>query len=284
MGIQQLLGQCLGKVLPNWAMVTTAYVTFSLLMPTEVELQAKLPAVKASKKAYTKAATKRSKENKPLKKLPKKKRSDTECPQCPIPAIIWIHQNNHWTCTDWRGKKPPDLHVEIATAMFITLLDSEYTKDDLESLTSVVGNRISTLKKGYCDQPVRQALVSLTRTGTPRLKWGKFPWYKQMHELMGASPVVDHTALSNSQTSVDLSILIKKTKKTKCMHLDEDDDSDVVSNWGNSNKEDESSISISLSSHVHPSHPSTPKTPAVHVKAEPVMSGVCNTKYKSLHN
>jgi hypothetical protein len=41
------------------------------------------------------------------------------------------------------GKKPPDLHAEIATAMFIAPPESKYTSDDLEALTSVVGNRIS---------------------------------------------------------------------------------------------------------------------------------------------
>lgn len=85
------------------------------------------------------------------------------------------------------GKKPPDLHAEIAEAMFITPPDATYTKDDLEVLTTAVGNRISacvpvlinacllineisSLKKGYRDHrtllgATGQGLVSEDREG-----------------------------------------------------------------------------------------------------------------------
>ena len=34
-----------------------------------------------------------------------------------------------------------------------------------------------------------------------------FPWYKQLNDLMGTSPVVDESALANSATLLDLSVL-----------------------------------------------------------------------------
>jgi hypothetical protein len=34
-----------------------------------------------------------------------------------------------------------------------------------------------------------------------------FPWYKRLNDLMGTSPVVDESALANSATLLDLSVL-----------------------------------------------------------------------------
>jgi hypothetical protein len=34
-----------------------------------------------------------------------------------------------------------------------------------------------------------------------------FPWYKRLNNLMGTSPVVDESALANSVTPLDLSVL-----------------------------------------------------------------------------
>ena len=35
----------------------------------------------------------------------------------------------------------------------------------------------------------------------------KFPWYKQMHALMGTSPIVNRSAVAHSQTSISLNVL-----------------------------------------------------------------------------
>jgi hypothetical protein len=37
----------------------------------------------------------------------------------------------------------------------------------------------------------------------------KFPWYKDMHALMGTSPVVDKSAIANSATMLDTTVLTR---------------------------------------------------------------------------
>ena len=39
----------------------------------------------------------------------------------------------------------------------------------------------------------------------------KFPWYMWMHALMGASPVVSRSAIANSRTPIDFSMLYRET-------------------------------------------------------------------------
>jgi len=34
-----------------------------------------------------------------------------------------------------------------------------------------------------------------------------FPWYKRLHALMGTSPIVDTSAIANSTTDIDLTVL-----------------------------------------------------------------------------
>ncbi|KAJ7858305.1 hypothetical protein B0H13DRAFT_2356586 [Mycena leptocephala] len=220
------------------------------------------------------------------------------------------------------GKTQPDLQAEIAESMFITPPDATYTKDDLVVLTTAVGNRISALKKGYRDSrtllgATGQGLVAENREGEIESGsdlqnlWGtvlyfavsdsayryertdkiqkKFPWYKRMHLLMGNSPVVDRSAVSHSQTSVDLAILdtkpntrkAKKSKHTDSDSDEDDDSSDVISGWDKTDEED----ILSISSHSSPLRPSTPKTPAPRVKAEPSQASAARgTKRKSVHD
>ncbi|KAG1734393.1 uncharacterized protein EDB91DRAFT_1084053 [Suillus paluster] len=59
----------------------------------------------------------------------------------------------------------------------------------------------------------------------------KFPWYCRMHELMGSSPVVSRKAVSNSKSSIDLTVLDHNSQDTfedEYEHVpsvfDEDDD------------------------------------------------------------
>lgn len=35
----------------------------------------------------------------------------------------------------------------------------------------------------------------------------QFPWYKRMHALMGTSPIVDRSAIANSTSDIDLTVL-----------------------------------------------------------------------------
>ncbi|KAJ6609748.1 hypothetical protein B0H10DRAFT_2225653 [Mycena sp. CBHHK59/15] len=115
-------------------------------------------------------------------------------------------------------------------ALFVEPEGSEYTQEDVGALTGVIGNRIGALKKSYRDHRDKlgstgQGLVAENREGEIETGsnieniWDlikkKFPWYKRMHALMGSSPVVDRSALSHSQTSVDLSVLDKKNGKAK---------------------------------------------------------------------
>ncbi|KAJ7310607.1 hypothetical protein DFH08DRAFT_974291 [Mycena albidolilacea] len=129
-------------------------------MSSKKQLQAKLKAVRASRKPTP--APKKGKENKASKPLPEKKKQGA-------PTVRWAQKDSHHLTNQllaliepsdlYRqsfgftkisngpvqtgGKKPPNLHAEIATAMFIAPPESKYTNDDLEVLTSVVGNRIS---------------------------------------------------------------------------------------------------------------------------------------------
>ena len=52
---------------------------------------------------------------------------------------------------------------------------------------------------------------------------GKFPWYRRMHELAGASPVASRIGVSNSSSSLDLSVLDREDES-----FDEDRQVDTV--------------------------------------------------------
>ena len=45
----------------------------------------------------------------------------------------------------------------------------------------------------------------------------KFPWYKQMHALMGTSPVINRSAIAHSATPLDTSMLARNG--AVCYHL-----------------------------------------------------------------
>ena len=45
----------------------------------------------------------------------------------------------------------------------------------------------------------------------------KFPWYKQMHALMGTSPVVDRSVIAHSATPLDTSMLARNGAVCCCM-------------------------------------------------------------------
>ena len=45
----------------------------------------------------------------------------------------------------------------------------------------------------------------------------KFPWYKQMHALMGTSPVIDRSAIAHSETPLDTSMLARNGAVCYCL-------------------------------------------------------------------
>ena len=53
----------------------------------------------------------------------------------------------------------------------------------------------------------------------------KFPWYRWMHELAGTSPVASRVAVTNSTSSLDLSILNRENEGDV---QDEDEDIEEV--------------------------------------------------------
>ncbi|KAI6000359.1 hypothetical protein F5J12DRAFT_894809 [Pisolithus orientalis] len=113
--------------------------------------------------------------------------------------------------------------AQIAQALFITdKPGTPFGPSDLKKLTEAVKNCISSLCTTYNDYHKQ-----LGETGhglivsdheheiTPGseianvydLIKAKFPWYQQMHELSGTSPIASHVAISNSTSSLDLSVL-----------------------------------------------------------------------------
>ncbi|KAF8804573.1 hypothetical protein BYT27DRAFT_7213742 [Phlegmacium glaucopus] len=79
--------------------------------------------------------------------------------------------------------------------------------------------------KPSVDDLIGQGLVENDRVdeiqaGTPLANvWdcikSKFPWYERLDKLFGSNPAIDRSAIVNSQTPVDTSILETTTKKTK---------------------------------------------------------------------
>jgi len=47
----------------------------------------------------------------------------------------------------------------------------------------------------------------------------KFPWYLHMHMLLGSSPLVNRSAVANSQTKVDVTDLDDCKSGKACNHL-----------------------------------------------------------------
>ncbi|KAI6103724.1 hypothetical protein EDD16DRAFT_1752153 [Pisolithus croceorrhizus] len=129
-----------------------------------------------------------------------------------------------------KGKSLAQHCADIATALFLTE-DSEWSKDDLGALRSVVKNWVASLKSTYmafCQDlgETGHGLVASGREGelqegtTAANAWEviqeKFPWYLHMHALMGTSPVVSRKAVANSRSAVDLSILDDEEEQEFC--------------------------------------------------------------------
>ncbi|KAF9235926.1 hypothetical protein BU15DRAFT_64469 [Melanogaster broomeanus] len=131
-----------------------------------------------------------------------------------------------------KGKNFLQHCADIATAFFVTgEVGSEWEPHDVPSLKIVIKNQINrrvnlgmslSLKTTY--QAYRKelgetghGLVVAGREeelyeGSPAANvyediQKKFPWYRRMDELMGSSPAHNRSAVSNSQSTLDLSVL-----------------------------------------------------------------------------
>ncbi|KAF8159924.1 hypothetical protein B0H34DRAFT_674202 [Crassisporium funariophilum] len=136
------------------------------------------------------------------------------------------------------GMTLADIHTEVAEQLLLvdlSELELIFTEEDLPKLCSVICNRVSALKKAYCKHreelgQTGQGLVENDQADKIEAKsplaniWdrikSKFPWYKRLNKLMGTNPAIDRTAVANSQTVIDTSILdatpaSKKTSRRK---------------------------------------------------------------------
>lgn len=57
--------------------------------------------------------------------------------------------------------------------------------------------------------PVCDSAVLMDASFIPDKVQAQFPWYKRMHALMGTSPIVDQSAIANSTTDIDLTVLYR---------------------------------------------------------------------------
>ncbi|KAJ7350854.1 hypothetical protein DFH08DRAFT_958474 [Mycena albidolilacea] len=249
------------------------------------------------KTAHT--ASNKGKKNNPQLKKPSKEKQPKEMTKKARKAPS-INSKSAPRSVPTGGKKPADLQAEIAQALFITPEAPAEPMFEAEDL----GTLIARLKKGYCDQCEKLGVTGVGGLDADRegeieastdLKniWDtiqtKFPWYKQMHVLMGTSPVIARGTLSHSQLSVDLSVLDSKSERTRKIAVldnEEEDESSsssesAILGWVKTDEEDGDAISILSSSPAPVPLPQTPKTPAARVKAEPVpASAMCGTKHK----
>ncbi|KAF8160299.1 hypothetical protein BJ912DRAFT_936052 [Pholiota molesta] len=120
------------------------------------------------------------------------------------------------------GQTVVDLYIEVASKLFVQPENATFTSDDLPDLQKVVSNHVTNLKKSYHDYHKKlgemgQGLVEEDRKdkitdNTPLANlWdsikSKFPWYMHMHRLYGSNPIVNHSVLAHSQTTVDMKVL-----------------------------------------------------------------------------
>ncbi|EIN11627.1 hypothetical protein PUNSTDRAFT_131787 [Punctularia strigosozonata HHB-11173 SS5] len=129
------------------------------------------------------------------------------------------------------GKNSTQLYRQLARTIFFNnqRITEEYVDEDLDRLSTCIKNRVANLKKIYRKQrqmlsETGQGLIDddreheITPGSTLQNIWDKiqtaFPWYKRMNILMGASPIVDRSAIAHSGTKLDLSALGSYAKRS----------------------------------------------------------------------
>ncbi|KAH9990643.1 hypothetical protein BJV74DRAFT_796013 [Russula compacta] len=121
------------------------------------------------------------------------------------------------------GKKSKDHHLTIAKKLFIDSADLKWGADDLPQLNFVLLNcftgRLKMAYTKHCSEmsEMGQGLLDndqadeMTPGSDMKNIWDKilavFPWYMQMHVLMGLSPIVMRAAVAHSTTPINLDVL-----------------------------------------------------------------------------
>ncbi|KAJ7860548.1 hypothetical protein B0H14DRAFT_3863697 [Mycena olivaceomarginata] len=193
----------------------------------------------------------------------------------------------------------PAIQADVAEELFIKdKPDAKYTADDLPELAKVVKNRVAALKTAYSKNRGKlgetgHGLVTeskkddITEDSVIANAWDaiekKFPWYMRMHDLMGASPVVNRSAVAHSGTRVDLGILDRRGEAHNgpILSIDSDDES-KFSGWGPS-----SPVNPDLDADTDDHEDNVPATPKAKVKDEPRSTpfpSARGSKRKSVHD
>ncbi|KAG1732573.1 hypothetical protein EDB19DRAFT_2003563 [Suillus lakei] len=121
------------------------------------------------------------------------------------------------------GDRPANLYQQLATALFLDHEDSLWKDVDLNDLAETVKNCVANgLHKAFikhCDSMSQtgQGLIDADREDEITFgskifnAWDqvkkKFLWYKQMNALYCESPAVDCSAVANSASQLDLTVL-----------------------------------------------------------------------------
>ncbi|KAG1788877.1 uncharacterized protein HD556DRAFT_1529800 [Suillus plorans] len=185
------------------------------------------------------------------------------------------------------GNRPANLYRQLATALFLDHEDSPWKDVGLNDLAEAVKNRVANgLRKAFIKHrdsmsQTGQGLIDADREDEITFgseifnAWDqvkkKFPWYKRMNALYRESPAVDRSALANSASQLDLSVL-------NCSQTMDDDE--IPIEWPRSptpehtNNDDKSSIVFT-----------PPSTPASRAKPEPPsVRRASGQKRKSMHS
>ncbi|THV02629.1 hypothetical protein K435DRAFT_792411 [Dendrothele bispora CBS 962.96] len=180
------------------------------------------------------------------------------------------------------GKRQSDFDRELATKLF---LDIDVAKTDkyknefmIDALGTCVRNRITLLKKVYVEHrnTMSQTGHGIVINGQEETivagseianAWDAvktvFPWYVRMALLVGGSPVVDRSAVANSATAINLSVLhdvdnIEQSLEEQVLgdHLDNDAPWDIENSEFVLREDEDEDMGLGDSSQVDPPSPS----------------------------
>lgn len=101
------------------------------------------------------------------------------------------------------GKKLGEQHHSVAQKLFLDQPDLcwSWKAEHMDKLKDTPGSEIDNIWTMCLFSKCSYAYQNLKKIQS------KFPWYKQMHALMGMSSVVDRSAITHSATLVDISML-----------------------------------------------------------------------------
>ncbi|THV01307.1 hypothetical protein K435DRAFT_854004 [Dendrothele bispora CBS 962.96] len=173
------------------------------------------------------------------------------------------------------GKRQADFDRELATKLFLDInvvKTNKYKEFGLDALGSCVRNRITALKKAYIEHrnTMSQTGHGIVVNGQEETiqagseianAWDAvktvFPWYRRMALLIGGSPVVDRSAVANSTTNVDLSVLQDTDDIEQSIEEQVLGDIPLNETWDVENPQDyDEGIGLDNSSQIDPPSPS----------------------------